>query len=136
MVKEEIKVPAVRQELDTVIGLLERLLEEEGCSPKMMIAIAIAVEEAYINIADYAYPGTRGDCTFSVCIEDGQATMILKDQGIPYDPLAKEDPDITLSADERQIGGLGIYMAKKTMDDIHYERKDEQNILTMMKRIG
>lgn len=135
MIDKEITFPAIRQELGTVIGLLEQCLEDEGCSPKLKIAIAVAVEEAYINIADYAYQGEKGNCTFLVHIEDGTAKMVLKDEGVAYNPLEKEDPDITLSAEERPIGGLGIYMVKKTMDEVTYERDGKTNILTIIKKI-
>jgi len=98
----------------------------------------VAVEEIFTNIASYAYPD--GDGKVQLCMEFSQeepSTMTLRflDSGIPFDPLAKADPDVTLSAEERQIGGLGIYMVKKTMDEVSYDYKDGKNIFTMKKKL-
>jgi anti-sigma regulatory factor (Ser/Thr protein kinase) len=99
--------------------------------------INIAIDELFGNIAHYAYDPNVGPATVKVeVIEDPMAVIItFIDSGVPYDPLAKADPDITLSADERDFGGLGIYMVKKSMDDITYEYKDGKNILRIKKNI-
>lgn len=98
--------------------------------------MSISFEEIFVNVAHYAYPDGEGKATVELDFTDGVMTMSLKDSGIPFDPLAKEDPDITLSADDRKIGGLGIFMTKKYMDSISYEYKDSMNILTMSKKFA
>ena len=99
--------------------------------------ITVALEEVFVNVAHYAYPNGSSEVSFSIDFdsESRRMTFQMTDSGIPFDPLAKPDPDITLSAEERQIGGLGIFMMKMTMDDVSYVYKDGQNILTMKKTI-
>ncbi len=102
-----------------------------------MMQVQVAVEEIFVNIARYAYDSD--DETVTIRVEVGgtptQAIITFIDHGIPYDPLKKEDPNITLSANERQIGGLGIFMVKKTMDDVKYEYSNGKNILTIFKKL-
>jgi anti-sigma regulatory factor (Ser/Thr protein kinase) len=100
--------------------------------------IDIAIDELFSNIAHYAYNPETGDATVRVeVVEDPMAVVItFIDKGIPYDPLKKADPNTALSAEEREIGGLGIFMVKKTMDDITYEYKDGQNILKIKKKLS
>ena len=100
--------------------------------------VDVAVEELFVNIAHYAYAPDTGSATIRVAPrQDPKGVAItFVDRGVPYDPLAKEDPDVTLSAEERQIGGLGIYMVKKSMDDMQYEYRDGQNVLTIVKNLA
>jgi anti-sigma regulatory factor (Ser/Thr protein kinase) len=104
---------------------------------KAQMQIDIAIDELFGNIAHYAYNPEIGQTTVRVeAIEDPLSVIItFIDNGVPYDPLAKTDPDTTLSAEERDIGGLGIYMVKKSMDEITNDYKDDQNILKIKKRI-
>ena len=104
---------------------------------KSQTELELAVEEIFINIANYAYGTGTGEADIHIEIEGDpkQAVITLRDQGMPYNPLEKEDPDITLSAEERDIGGLGIFLTRKTMDEVHYEYRDGSNILTMKKKI-
>ena len=97
--------------------------------------IALAVEEIFVNIAHYAYAPDKGKATVRVEVSEApvRVTITFIDSGVPYDPLAKEDPDVNLKAEERKIGGLGIYLTKQVMDDVVYEYKDNQNILTLKK---
>jgi anti-sigma regulatory factor (Ser/Thr protein kinase) len=97
----------------------------------------VAVEEVFVNIAHYAYTNGIGKVLVSAGLLKDQSSVriIFTDSGIPYDPTKKEDPDVTLSAEEREIGGLGIYMTRKLMDDIAYERKNGRNILTLRKAL-
>ena len=97
--------------------------------------INIAIDEIFSNISYYAYQPNTGDVTVQLEIseEPAEVTITFIDQGIPYDPFSQEEPDTTLSADERKIGGLGIFMVKKSMDDLSYEYKDGKNILKMKK---
>ena len=138
MMKTEITIDALIENTDEVMDFLNDFLEKLNCPKKAEIQLDIAVEELYVNIAHYAYAPDHGKATIILeADEDAPAVKItFIDSGIPYDPLAKEDPDVTLSAEERQIGGLGIYMVKNTMDDITYEYKDGRNILSIYKKIG
>ena len=102
---------------------------------RIQLQMDIAVEEIFVNIASYAYEGKEGPSEIIFELNDKVAEITFIDSGIPYDPLAKEDPDITLSAEQRQIGGLGIFMVKKSMDDMKYEYSDGKNKLTLFKRI-
>lgn len=133
----EITVPAMLDELDRVIDFINEELEPHGCPMKTMTQLDIAVEEIYVNIARYAYNPEIGNATIR-CIIGGdplQVVIQFLDNGRPYNPLDKEDPDITLPAEERQAGGLGIYMVKKSMDGIDYDYQDGKNILTIKKQI-
>ena len=129
---------AAVDQLDEVVAFVTDQLDQLDCPPKHRIQIEVAVEELFVNIASYAYrPGTgTADVTVEAFDNPKTVEITFKDSGVPYDPLAKQDPDISLSADDRQIGGLGIFMVKKTMDDMRYEYKDNQNVLTIRKVIG
>lgn len=132
---KQIKVKADTAELDNVLSFADTILEELGCSVKAQMQIDIAIEEIFVNIAHYAYPGAEGEAVIYVEPGEGSSsvTITFEDEGIPYDPLKNEDPDITLSADDRPIGGLGIFMVKKSMDEVSYEYKDGKNRLTIKK---
>ena len=122
--------------MDELNELAEQL-EELDCPMKIQTQLDIAVDELFSNIAHYAYNPETGPATVQVEVTENPLSVIITfiDQGVPYDPLAKSDPDTTLSAEDRQIGGLGIYMVKKTMDDISYEYKEGKNILTIKKNL-
>lgn len=133
----EIKVEAEKDNLSEVMSFADAHLEEAGCPVKTQMEIELALEEIFINIAKYAYAPGMGEALIHVEVtgEPKTAVITLKDQGTPYNPLEKEDPDVSLSADERDIGGLGIFLTRKTMDDVKYEYKDGSNVLTMKKRL-
>lgn len=133
---KELQLEAKIENLDTVIGSAEEFLEENGCSMKEAMQITIAVEEIYVNIAHYAYAPETGMATVQMeLIEDPKGVKFtFIDEGIPFDPLAKEDPDVDAPLEKRQIGGLGIFMVKQSMDEVHYERKDNKNIFSMTKK--
>lgn len=133
----ELTLEAKTENLDEVLSFVDCHLEEWECPIKTQMQIDIAVEELFVNIAHYAYQPESGPVTIQMTIQEEPIAVVITfiDHGMPYDPLAKEDPDVTLSAEERQIGGLGIYMVKKSMDDISYEYKDGQNILHIKKNI-
>lgn len=134
---KEITVPATVENIAVVTDFADEQLEALDCSMKAMMQINVAIDEILANIAFYAYPGHGGTVTMQVEIREDTRTAVLTfiDSGIPYNPLEKEDPDVTLSLEERQIGGLGIFLVKKSMDDMSYERKDGQNILILRKHI-
>lgn len=130
-------VPAKLEELQKVIDFVDTFLEKEECSKRIHTQIDVAVEEIFVNIANYAYNPQVGKAEIEVEISDEPITVSItfKDSGVPYNPLEKADPDITLSAEERKIGGLGIFMVKKSMDDIEYSYKDGRNVLTIKKKL-
>ena len=134
---KELTVVATVENIETVTDFVNEQLEALDCPMKAQMQIDIAIDELFGNIAHYAYNPEVGSATVRVeVIEDPLAvTITFIDNGVPYDPLAKADPDTTLSTEEREIGGLGIYMVKKSMDDITYEYKDGQNILAIKKNL-
>ena len=134
---KELTVEAKIENIEAVTDFVNEQLEALDCPMKAQMQIDIAIDELFGNIAHYAYNPEIGKATVRVeVIEDPLAvTITFIDNGVPYDPLAKTDPDTTLSAEEREIGGLGIYMVKKSMDDITYEYKDGQNILAIKKNL-
>ena len=134
---KELTVEAKTTNIEAVTDFVNEQLEALDCPMKAQMQIDIAIDELFGNIAHYAYNPEIGKATVRVeVIEDPLAvTITFIDHGVPYDPLAKADPDTTLSAEEREIGGLGIYMVKKSMDEITYEYKDGQNILAIKKNL-
>ncbi len=132
---KELTIEAKINNLDQVLEFVNEALEEAGSPLKCQMQIDIAVEEIFVNIAHYAYTPDTGIAEISMEISGDPAAAVITfaDSGKPYDPLAKEDPDVTLSADKRQIGGLGIYMVKKSMDEVTYEHTGGKNILTIKK---
>ena len=133
--KTELTLAAVLDNLDTVQGFVAETLERAGCPLRTQMQIEVAVEEIFVNIAQYAYAPETGEVTVSAELSgDGRAlTLCFSDGGVPYDPLARQDPDIALPAEERDVGGLGVYMTKQLMDELHYEYRDGRNVLTMKK---
>ena len=134
---DKIIVEAKVEKLDAVLDFVNKKLEDNDCPMKTQIQIDVAVEEIFVNIASYAYAPGEGDATIEAEIYDDPLRIAIRftDSGMPYDPLAKEDPDVTLSVEERQIGGLGIYMVKKSMDEVAYEHKDGNNVFTIIKNL-
>ena len=129
--------PAKTDALSDVIGFVEETLESYECPMKVQMAVCVAIEEVFVNVAHYAYGGGEGDVALSIGFNEGDRTIIFRmsDKGVPFDPLKKPDPDITLSAEDREIGGLGIFITKKTMDSVTYAYENGENILTMVKKI-
>lgn len=131
--------PAEPEQLEPVQRFVEEQIERYDCSARVRFQLDVAVEEIFINIAKYAYrPGQAGQAAVRCCVggDPLQVTIQFQDQGVPFNPLEKEDADITLTAQERQIGGLGILMVKKSMDAVRYSYEDGKNILTIQKNIG
>lgn len=129
--------PADDSALSDVFAFIEQQLEELSCPMKTVTQICVAIEEVFVNVAHYAYNGGKGDAKMAFGFDKSSrtATFELSDSGVPFDPLQKPDPDITLSADAREIGGLGIFITKKTMDNVSYRYENGENILTMTKKI-
>ena len=130
-----IKLPAKVESIDELTAFVDEQLEALDCPMKVQMQIDIAIDEIFSNIAFYAYEGKEGEAIVDVDkLEEGYGiSLTFTDEGVPYNPLEKDDPDTTLSAEERKIGGLGIFMVKKTMTDMKYEYKDGKNILTVTK---
>ena len=154
MCKKNLKILAVLDNLAEVLKNVDLQLEKEGCPPKIMMQIDIAVEELFVNIANYAYSPEIGEAdilieTLDSCPipEEGRAGLsqkdldgrwvrvTLSDSGMPFNPLKKDDPDVSLPADKRRIGGLGIFMVKKSMDYMYYEYKDGKNHISICKKL-
>ena len=135
---KELTIAATVENIESVTDFVNEQLEALDCPMKAQMQIDIAIDEIFSNIAHYAYNPEIGQATVRVEVpEDPLSVMItFIDNGVPYDPLAKADPDTTLSAEERDIGGLGIYMVKKSMDEIAYEYKDGHNILSIKKKLN
>ena len=134
---KELTIDATIENITQVTAFVDEQLEALDCPLKAQMQIDIAIDELFGNIAHYAYNPEIGPATVRVeVLQDPLAVVVsFIDNGIPYDPLAKEDPDVALSAEDREIGGLGIYMVKKSMDEITYEYKDGQNILRIKQAI-
>ena len=134
----ELTVEAKLDHLDEVLAFVDSSLEEMECPIKAQMQIDVAVEEVFVNIASYAYTPGTGSATLQIETEQDPPAVAITfiDSGVPFDPLLKPDPDVTLPAEERQIGGLGIYMVKKSMDSMEYERRDGKNILKIKKHLG
>ena len=130
-----LRVPAKLEGMDVILAFVSYLLDINGCSTRTRTQLRIAIEELYVNVTLYAYPDGNGWAEIRGSIEDGVATFTLIDSGRPFDPLAKEDPDTMLSGEDREIGGLGIFMVKNTMDEMTYEYRDGCNRLVMRKRL-
>lgn len=122
--------------LDEAQAFVEEELENLDCPFPFIMKYSICLEEMFVNVAHYAYPNKDGDVTIRIDSENGMISVALIDQGTPFNPLEKRDPDVTLSIDQRDIGGLGIFMVKKSMDEVSYEYKNNSNIFTMKKKIA
>lgn len=133
--RDELTIEAAVENLAEVQTFLEERLSKINFPTRSRMEIGVAAEEIFINIASYAYTPQEGKATVRIAVESDGVTITFIDRGIPYDPLKKQDPDVTLSADERSIGGLGVFLTKKLMDDVRYEYRDGQNILTLIKRV-
>lgn len=135
---KELTVAATIENIEKVTDFVNAQLEKIDCPLKTQVQIDIAIDELFGNIAKYAYPASGGDATVTFRYLQEASTVVIdfSDRGRPYDPLSGAEPDTTLSAEERPIGGLGIYMVKNSMDHISYQYREGQNILTIQKKIG
>ena len=134
---KELTIAATVENIEIVTDFVNEQLEALNCPMKAKMQIDIAIDELFGNIAHYAYHPEVGSATVRIDVEQDPVTVVITflDGGVPYDPLMAADPDVTQSVQERQLGGLGIYMVKKSMDAITYEYKDGKNILTIKKKL-
>ena len=132
---EKITIEATTDNLQQVIDFATELLETRDCPMKVVMQMELVIEEIFVNVSSYAYRPDSGDVT--ICIDFAENPSAVEvtfiDSGRPYNPLEKDDPDTTLGIDEREIGGLGIFLVKKNVDDIAYENADGKNILRIKK---
>ena len=135
---EKLKLQAIEDNLSKVTDWVETFLRQETAEEKSISEFLIAVDELFINVCHYAYGEKIGEVEFALEMreEPKRVRLVMKDRGIAFDPYSREDPDITLSAEERKIGGLGIFMVKDFMDHVDYEYRESQNIITLEKELG
>ena len=135
---KELTLQATLENIPVVTAFIDEQLETLDCSMKAQMQIDVAIDELFGNIAHYAYAGATGDATVLFDFDEAthMASITFVDSGPPFNPLEKADPDVTLSVEEREIGGLGIFMVKKTMNALEYRHENGMNILTMRKQIG
>lgn len=131
---------ATDENLEAVNDFIHEQIKSFSCQSQTLFQIDLAVEEIFVNISHYAYSPDKGTVQIDCSVEKtadapAKVTVSFTDSGKAFNPLEKPDPDITLSVEEREIGGLGIFLTKKYMDSVLYERKDNQNILTFTKII-
>ena len=133
----ELTLRAVIENIPRVTAFVDEQLEALECPMKAQMQIDVAIDELFSNIARYAYPEGAGDATVRFDFDQAKrmATIAFLDGGVPFDPLAKDDPDVNVGVEERGIGGLGIFLVKKTMDRVDYRYEDGKNVLTIQKRI-
>lgn len=134
---KEITVDAIVENIPTVTAFVDEQLETLGCPMKAQMQIDIAIDELFGNIANYAYRPDVGAATVRVEVADDPLAVVVTfiDKGVPFDPLKQADPDVALSAQEREIGGLGVFLVKKSMDEIAYSYEDGRNILRIKKML-
>ena len=135
---KEITLAATVENIEVVTDFVNEQLEAIECPMKAQMLIGIAIDELFGNIAHYAYTPDVGEATVRVEVTENPLSVVITfiDGGVPYDPLAAAEPDTSLSAEDRAIGGLGIFMVKKSMDDIAYRYENGKNILSIRKKIG
>ena len=134
---KELKLKALVENIPLVTEFVDAQLEALDCPMKAQMQIDVAIDELFGNIAHYAYGGAVGEATvlFDFDASESMVSVTFVDGGAPFDPLAQDDPDVTLSAEDRVAGGLGIFLVKKTMDGVEYRRENDENRLTIHKRI-
>ncbi len=133
---KEITLNATVENIEKVIAFVGTELKMLDCPMKVQLQFNIAIDELFGNIAHYAYQ-EKGEATVRLEVEEEPLAVILTfiDSGVPYNPLNADDPDTTLSAEERSIGGLGIFMVKKSMDEMTYRYEEGKNILSIKKKL-
>ena len=133
--QRKIVLPNDVQEVPKLAAFVDEVCEWMGFDPMLTMQLNLAIEEAVVNVMDYAYPpGTKGEVDIEVKADADKLMFTISDNGVAFDPTAKAEVDTTLSAEERQIGGLGIHLVRHIMDNVEYERKDGRNILRLSKK--
>ena len=133
---KRIVLPNDIQEVSKLTAFVDEVCEVVGFSPAVTMQMNLALEEAVVNVMNYAYPeGTHGDVTIEAKTNDVRLKFTIIDSGTPFDPTAMEDVDIHQDAEDRPIGGLGIHLVREIMDSVNYERVDNLNVLTLRKKL-
>ncbi len=123
-------------ELSSLAGKIDELAEEWEISPALVMNINLVIEEAFSNIIFYGFADNRKhEIEILIALDNNLLTISITDDGIPFNPLEQQPPDITLPAEERPVGGLGIFLISQIMDEMHYNRKGNLNILTLNKKL-
>ena len=134
--QSHITLPNDVQAVPQLNGFVDEVCEQAGFDMSTTMKLNLAIEEAVVNVMNYAYPaGVKGDVDIEAQINDERLKFVISDSGTPFDPTAKAEVDTTLSAEERGIGGLGIHLIRQIMDTINYERVDGKNVLTLRKKL-
>jgi anti-sigma regulatory factor (Ser/Thr protein kinase) len=134
LILEKIRCEATLEKLGELNQFVEECADRFGLDAKKKFGLLIAVEEAFVNICSYAYPGGAGEAEVS-CASEGETLVLeIADSGSPFDVLSLPDPDTTLDVMEREIGGLGVYFIRKLTDDVSYRRENGRNILRLVFR--
>jgi sigma-B regulation protein RsbU (phosphoserine phosphatase) len=135
--KKRLVLPNDIETIPQLNEFIDLVAEEVGLDMSLTMSLNLAMEEAVVNVMDYAYPdGQKGNVDIEVTADQEWMTFVITDTGIAFDPTTKEDADTTLSAEERPIGGLGIFLVRQLMDDINYKREGNKNVLTLGKKLG
>jgi anti-sigma regulatory factor (Ser/Thr protein kinase) len=134
----KIKVSSKIENLEKVVGFVHNQLANLDIPQKNLFQLDLAIEEAYVNIAKYAYIGREGEVLITSNLEENPLKITIQfiDQGIPYNPLKNKDPDVSLNAEQKEIGGLGILLIKNNVDYVGYEYRDGNNILALQKKLN
>ena len=134
---QELVVEARLENLDKVNDFVQRAISSCDCSKKSIMQLGVIVEEIFVNVVSYAYPDGVGQVAIQIEIQENPLaiTLTFADSGIAYNPLENDDPNLELSVEERQIGGLGIYLVKNMVEEISYNYKDGKNILSLTKNL-
>ena len=136
-IKRSLILPNDIETIPQLNEFIDLVAEEVGLDMSLTMSLNLAMEEAVVNVMDYAYPdGQKGNVDIEVTADQEWMTFVITDTGIAFDPTTKEDADTTLSAEERPIGGLGIFLVRQLMDDINYKREGNKNVLTLRKKLG
>ncbi|MFH0738413.1 MAG: ATP-binding protein [Candidatus Omnitrophota bacterium] len=129
----KIALAAKIENLEAMFRFIRKAAQAQGFDEKKVSQVQLAAEEALVNVIKYAYPDKSGDLEINCNNKEGSLEIEISDSGIPFDPLSLPEPDIHSPMEKRKIGGLGIFMLRKIMDEVKYKREDNRNILTLIK---
>ncbi len=135
-IKRSLILPNDIETIPQLNEFIDSVAEEMALDMSLTMSLNLAMEEAVVNVMDYAYPeGQQGNVEIEAMTDGEWLTFVISDSGVPFDPTTKEDADTTLSAEERPIGGLGIFLVRQLMDVIQYQRDGDKNVLTLLKKL-
>jgi serine/threonine-protein kinase RsbW len=126
-----IALPAKLENLERLMESVSKCARTQGFDQKKVNKIELAIEEVLVNIFNYSYPEKPGEVEINCKMENGRFIIEIIDSGIPFDMTSLSDPDLTADVEERKIGGLGIFLVKKMVDEVRYRREKDRNILTL-----